>query len=279
MQLPEEDTKKERHPPLSVEELEFDQELLHYYTGLETYEKFVAVFRSLGPAVNYLLYFRTDTMNTILPINQFLLMIAKLRQSLDYLHLSRLSGVSLFSAQNIFVTCVNFCSRQWKELLDLWVPGNQVRYFAPTDFGEKFPTTRVLVDGTEIPINRPSKPEAQRASFSTYKNRNTVKVLVGSTPGGMFSYVSTAYGGSTSDRQIIERSEMLDKFDQFDSIMADKGFNVQDLFAPRDVHVNIPTFFSKKNRMTGEHVARDRKISSKRVHIERIIGQALVNFL
>ena len=72
---------------------------------------------------------------------------------------------------------------------------------------------------------------------------------------------------------------MLDKFDQFDSIMADKGFNVQDLFAPRDVHVNIPTFFSKKNRMTGEHVARDRKISSKRVHIERIIGQALVNFL
>jgi hypothetical protein len=34
--------------------------------------------------------------------------------------------------------------------------------------------------------------------------------------------------------------------------MADKGFNVQDLFAPYDVTINIPTFFRKKNRMTGK---------------------------
>jgi hypothetical protein len=50
-----------------------------------------------------------------------------------------------------------------------------------------------------------------------------------------------------------------------------KGFNVQDLFAPYDVTINIPTFFWKKNRMT---VLKDRAISSKRVHIERIIGLA-----
>ena len=34
--------------------------------------------------------------------------------------------------------------------------------------------------------------------------------------------------------------------DKGDSIMADKGFNVQDLFAPYDVTINIPTFFRKK---------------------------------
>jgi hypothetical protein len=56
--------------------------------------------------------------------------------------------------------------------------------------------------------------------------------------------------------------------------MADKGFNVQDLFAPYDVTINIPTFFRKKNRMTGKTVLKDRAISSKRVHIERIIGLA-----
>jgi hypothetical protein len=54
--------------------------------------------------------------------------------------------------------------------------------------------------------------------------------------------------------------------------MADKGFNVQDLFAPYDVTINIPTFFRKQNRMTGKTVLKDRAISSKRVHIERIIG-------
>jgi hypothetical protein len=30
--------------------------------------------------------------------------------------------------------------------------------------------------------------------------------------------------------------------------MADKGFNVQDLFALNDVHVNIPAFFQKEKQ-------------------------------
>jgi hypothetical protein len=55
--------------------------------------------------------------------------------------------------------------------------------------------------------------------------------------------------------------------------MADKGFNVQDIFAPHNITVNIP-FFRKKNRMSSKAVLQDRKISSKRVHIERLIGLA-----
>lgn len=62
--------------------------------------------------------------------------------------------------------------------------------------------------------------------------------------------------------------------DPYDSIMADKGFSVQDLFATQNVAINMPTFFKKKNRLTGEIVMKDRKISSKRVHVERIIGLA-----
>ncbi|CAD6207450.1 GSCOCG00012703001-RA-CDS, partial [Cotesia congregata] len=50
------------------------------------------------------------------------------------------------------------------------------------DFGLSFkkfyPSTRVIVDATEIPIDKPSNPIAQQATFSTYKNKNTVKVLV-----------------------------------------------------------------------------------------------------
>ena len=99
-------------------------------------------------------------------------------------------------------------------------------------------------------------------------------MLVGATPGGQISYISPAYGGSTSDRQVVERSPLVNICDPGDSIMSDKGFNVQDLFAPKDVKVNIPTFFKKKNRMSNHTVLRNRKISSKRVHIERLIGLA-----
>ena len=73
---------------------------------------------------------------------------------------------------------------------------------------------------------------------------------------------------------IIERSNLMVKCDPGDSIMADKGFNVQDIFAPFNITINIPTFFKKRNRMSGETVLKDRKVSSKRVHIERIIGLA-----
>lgn len=88
------------------------------------------------------------------------------------------------------------------------------------------------------------------------------------------SYVSPAYGGSTSDTQIVERSSLLNLCDPGDSIMADKGFNVQDMFVHRNIQINMPTFFKKKNRMACSTVIQDRKISSKRVHIERIIGLA-----
>ncbi|VDI07047.1 Hypothetical predicted protein [Mytilus galloprovincialis] len=164
-------------------------------------------------------------------------------------------------------------SGQWKEL-DLWPSRDLVRFFSPSDFKLKFPSTRLFVDGTEMPVKKPKSPIAQQSTYSTYKNRNTVKVLVGCSPSGLVSYVSDSYGGSVSDRQIVERSNLINLCDPGDSIMADKGFNVQDLFAPSDVTINIPTFFKKRNRMTGKTVLRDRKISSKHVHIERIIGLA-----
>ena len=133
----------------------------------------------------------------------------------------------------------------------------------------KFQTTWIIVDGTECPIKQPKAP---RATFSSYKNRNTVKILVGSTPAGLVNFVSDAYGGCTSDRQIVERSNIVQLCEPGDSVMADKGFNVQDLFARMNITVNIPTFFKKRNRISGKIILRDSKVSSKRVHIERIIG-------
>ena len=55
---------------------------------------------------------------------------------------------------------------------------------------------------------------------------------------GVVTYVSPAYGGSTSDRQIIERSELLKdgKFESGDSIMADRGIMVS--FSNRHICCN-----------------------------------------
>lgn len=245
-------------------------ELLHLYTGLENYEKFCFVLQTLGPAAFELNYYHG--VEPTLPVQeQFFLTLFKLRQHRSNFEIAKLFDISQNTVTNIFITWINFMAAQWNEV-GWWPSGDLVRFFCPEDFRLHFPSTRVLIDGTECPINKPKQPIVQQGTFSTYKNRNTVKVMVGSTPGGMVSYVSESYGGAASDRQIVERSSLATMCDPNDSIMADKGFNVQDLFAPYNVTINIPSFFKKKNRLSGKTILKDRKIASKRVHIERIIG-------
>jgi hypothetical protein len=246
------------HAFLSYENITTDSELLHYYTGLESPSKLITVFHTLGPAVNHLNYYNAAVVK-IPPIDQFILMLTKLRQALDYLPLSKMLGISTATARNIFITWINFCSRQWGEI-QMWPDRALVRYYAPDDFMSKFPSMRVIIDGTEMPIQKPKDPLAQRSTFSSYKNRNTVKVVVGVSPGGLITYLSPAYGGSASDRQIVERSGLVYMCDPKDSIMADKGFNVQDLFAMNDVTVNIPAFFKNKIECLGSKLCQTGKL-------------------
>jgi hypothetical protein len=69
--------------------------------------------------------------------------------------------------------------------------------------------------------------------------------MIGCTPRGAVSFMSDSFGGSASYRQIIESSDIIkpesNMFLPKDSIMADRGVMVQDIFAPMDVFVNTPT--------------------------------------
>jgi len=161
--------------------------------------------------------------------------------------------------------------------LDIWPSREVIDQTMPADFRKKFPSTRVIIDGTEIPISKPAHVKDQISTWSAYKNKNTLKCLVGISPRGCITYVSPSYGGSTSDRQIFERSDLFknhELLNKGDSIMADRGFVVQDLVACRDIAVNMPTMLKGRTQLSTTSVAKDRKIASKRVHVERVIGLA-----
>jgi len=248
----------------------FNNIAIHHYTGLNNRSKFDMVLCTLGDGRFHLEYYY-KTVPSLTIADQFLLTLIKLRTHPPNIELGINFGINEKQVSNIFITWVNFMYFQWKELS--WWPDQEiVRYFTPEGFKIAYPKTRVILDGTECPIKKPGRPTAQQSTFSTYKNRNTMKVIVSATPGGLVSYVSDAYGGSASDRQIVERSSLQTMVDRGDELMVDKGFLCDDLFIPYGVTINIPTFFRKKNRMSSEVVAKDRKIASKRVHIERIIG-------
>ncbi|CAC5384729.1 unnamed protein product [Mytilus coruscus] len=70
------------------------------------------------------------------------------------------------------------------QYLDIWPSREVIDDYMPVDFGRKFPTTRVILDATEIPIQKPSDVNNQSVTWSSYKHRNTIKTIVGCTPRG-----------------------------------------------------------------------------------------------
>ena len=47
-------------------------------------------------------------------------------------------------------------------------------------------------------------------------------------------------GGNAFDKQIVKESGLLDLLEKGDSVMADKGFLIQDLLDPLGVTLNMP---------------------------------------
>lgn len=62
---------------------------------------------------------------------------------------------------------------------------------------------------------------------------------------------------------------MLKKCDPGDRLIGEKGFVAKDICAAFQIFFNAPT---KKNQLCEQTITNDQKISSKRIHIERIIG-------
>lgn len=157
--------------------------------------------------------------------------------------------------------------------VNLWPSRSLIDQHMPADFKEKYPSTRVIIDFTEIRCQMPKSLRLNGELFSSYKNHTTLKGLVGISPGGAITFISQLYTGHISGREIVERSGLLEmQFDRGDEIMADKGFTVEDLL-PAWCFVNYPPFLGSDGQMTPEDVARTQSIASLCIHVERAINK------
>lgn len=259
-------------PMYRIERFTEDSTAISYLTGFSCFSHLILLYNFLLPAAENLVYKPAG----ISPLNQLFMTLIKLRQNKDDTCLAIDFGLSRHVVSRIINQWINFLYLELSEV-NWWLPPSTVQEYFPLNFKKMFPTTRVILDATEIPIEKPLNVNSQRITFSSYKNTNTVKTLVGIAPRGQVTYVSEAYGGSASDRQIIERSELLNNQSMLksgDSIMSDRGIMVQDLFASRDVCVNTPTTMKGRNQLPASIVVKDRRIASKRIHVERAIGYA-----
>lgn len=240
----------------SIGNIRTDPKAICYYTGFSNFDHFQFFFYCLGPAASDL----KNQPTIISPLDQLFLTVTKLRQAKEDYELSLMFEISDSTVSKIIDMWINFMYFQLKEL-DIW-------------------PSREIIDkntpATEITIQKPSDVNAQSITWSSYKHRKTLKTMIGCTPRGAVSFISESFGGSASDRQIIECSNIIkpesNMFLPKDSRMADRGIMVQYLFAPMDVYVNIPTMLKGKSQLEPKDVVRDRRNASKRIHVERVIG-------
>jgi len=97
-------------------------------------------------------------------------------------------------------------------------------------------------------------------------------VLVGITPGGGFNFISSAYPGSISNKDITFRGILNPQlWEHGDAIMADRGFTIQEYTDNLGIKLIIPSFLNGREQLHENEVIQTQQIASERIHVERMI--------
>ena len=271
----------------TVENLQFSAAKLRgtpanftFYTGLSV-EAFDDILYLVGNAATTLTYSKNVDQpkkctgnRSLSPDAELLLVLMKLRHNFPEVDLAQRFSVGQATVSRIFSTWILCLYHTFKEI-NIWPPRALVNKFMPPEF-KKFPSTRVIIDATEFPLEKPSNPDVQATTWSNYKNRNTLKLLVGVSPNGVITFLSPLYGGRVSDKELTRRSNLLSLLEPGDSIMAERGFDL-DSIMPEKTYVNIPPFLEGRKQLEHWELTQTRRIASLRMHVERAI-ERIKNF-
>ncbi|XP_037498213.2 uncharacterized protein LOC119371824 [Rhipicephalus sanguineus] len=193
----------------------------------------------------------------------------KLYHGLTFSLLLVLFGIHRTTVSNIFKDSIVILASILQHAV-FW-PSKNAIVNCLTVYFKQYRDTRMVLDCTEIEIERPKDLVSTLLTYSHYKRTYTVKVLVSETPGGLISYISPAYGGKASDTHITKQSKLLEKcIPHVDSVMVDKGFLIGELCKEHNLKIIRPPFLMEK-QLTTEEAARNQSIASARVHVEKAI--------
>ena len=157
---------------------------LKFYTGFESFDTFKAVLDYLNPAANSLVYWGSNTniekivstdfvkrgSKRIMTVEEeFFLTLVRLRCALPTEDLNVPINLSSSSISRILITWIDFLHPQLGMLL-IWASKETVVKTMPYCFKSKYPTTRIILDCTELFIEMPTSYRSQSSTSSSYKH-------------------------------------------------------------------------------------------------------------
>jgi hypothetical protein len=270
-----------------VERFSSDSKFINFYTGFADYKTFVSIFTALQPTATTMVRwsqmqrhssnmdkikatpFKGDDRSLSL-IDQFFMFMCRIRQGFPEQDLAVRFNISQTSVSRILITWANYLYAMFGSLR-IWPSRRVVDQNMPVCFKCTYPNTRVILDCTEIKVQTPSSKVLNSEIYSNYKSHATFKSLVGITPFGSVSFVSSLYTGCISDKDITAKSGIIDLIEENDQVMVDKGFLIQDLLETKRATVVIPPFLGNKGKFSQEEVSKTHEIARLRIHVERAI--------
>ena len=133
-------------------------------------------------------------------------------------------------------------------------------------FVEAFPgVERVMIDGTERPIQRPQDPEQQTLNYSGKKRRHTRKHLAAVDPRKRVLGLSKAREGKLHDKKFHDEEDMAGSIPDEIPIEVDLGFLGVD---KQYDNIHIPHKKPKGGELTEAQKADNRRLSQSRVVCE-----------
>lgn len=205
--------------------------------------------------------------------DQLFLFLCKVRLGLFEQDLAERFQISISTVSRTLLTWTNYLYFLLGTL-PIWPSRDQVNKTMPKSFQDAFPTIRVIIDCTEMKVQTPSSLTLHSEFYSNYKSATTLKGLIGISPTGAVTFVSSLFTGSISDREITRRSGLIELLEPNDGVMADKGFTIEDLLTPKNCTLNIPPFLREKPQFSADDVKKTQEIAKLRIHVERAIRRA-----
>ena len=200
------------------------------------------------------------------------MILIKLRLNVPHLDLAYRFNVSLSVVSRIFLVWMTVMDIRLTPLIS-WPDREDLYRSMPRCFIDSFGyKTTVIIDCFEIFADRPTNLMARAQTFSSHKNHNTAKVLIGITPQGTVSFVSEAWGGRTSDKFLTENCGFLKHLLPGDLVLADRGFTIHEEVWYYGANQNIPVFTKGKDQLDPIDIENTRNIANVRIHVERVIG-------
>ena len=147
---------------------------------------------------------------------ELFLVIVKLKTGYDNIELAHLFGISDTVVGRIFTTIINFMMTELRTLFEM-TPLNEE---GVADCFKRWDNLKVVLDCTELAVERSTSLTSRKIIYSNYKDKDTVKLGVSLARNLCVNFVSKAYGGRASDKFItMDSKNMLDALPQGTTVM------------------------------------------------------------